>query len=136
MYFIADIYRNQQKILFIIYVVAGKDQDNLLSRGVSSALKLDKRIDEIPETVFGRTGRINNEPVKIELKSDAQPYNVSTARRIPFPPLPKVKEELENMVRDGILIEISEPTDWCSPMVPVLKPNGNVRICVDYKRTE
>ena len=133
-YFIADIYRNQQKFLFRIYVVAGKDQANLLSRGASSALKLVKRIDEIPETVFGRTGRINCEPVKIELKSDAQPYSVSTARRIPFPLLPKVKEELENMVRDGILTEISEPTDWCSPMVPVLKPNGNVRICVDYKK--
>ena len=84
--------------------------------------------------MFGRTGRINCEPVKIELKSDAQPYSVSTARRIPFPLLPKVKEELENMVRDGILTGISEPTDWCSPIVPVLKPNGNVRICVDYKK--
>ena len=68
---------------------------------------------------------INCEPVKIELKSHAQPYSVITA--------PKVKEELENMVREGILTEISEPTDWCSPMVPVLKPNSNVRICADYK---
>ena len=41
-YFIADIYRNQQKFLFRIYVVAGKDQANLLSRGASSALKLVK----------------------------------------------------------------------------------------------
>ena len=79
--------------------------------------------------MFGRTGLINCEPVKTELKSVAQPYSVSTARRrrIPFPLLPKVKEELENMVRNGILTEILEPTDWCSPIVPVLKPNGNVR---------
>ena len=133
-YFIADTYKEGQKFLFRIYVVAGKDQANLLSRGASSALKLVKRIDEIPDTVFGRTGRINCEPVKIELKPDAQPYSVSTARRIPFPLLPKVKEELENMVQDGILTEVSHPTDWCFPMVPVLKPNGNVRICVDYKK--
>ena len=38
------------------------------------------------------------------------------------------------MVRDGILKEISEPTDWCFPMVPVLKPSGNVRICADYEK--
>lgn len=30
--------------------------------------------------------------------------------------------------------EVKEPTDWCAPMVPVVKPNGKVRICVDFKR--
>ena len=34
-YFIADIYRNQQKFLFSMYVVAGKDQATLYNRGVS-----------------------------------------------------------------------------------------------------
>lgn len=29
---------------------------------------------------------------------------------------------------------MEKPTDWCAPMVPVLKKNGNVRICVDLKK--
>ena len=70
-YVIAETYRNGQKFLFRIHVVAGKDQANLLNRGASSAFKLVKRIDDIPDTVFGRTGLINCEPIKTELKPDA-----------------------------------------------------------------
>ena len=38
------------------------------------------------------------------------------------------------MERLGIIKPIDEPTDWCSPIIPVLKPNGKVRICVDLTR--
>ena len=30
-----------------------------------------------------------------------------------------------------IIKEVTEPTDWVSPMVPVLKKNGQIRVCVD-----
>ncbi|MCG8079184.1 MAG: DDE-type integrase/transposase/recombinase [Candidatus Thiodiazotropha taylori] len=133
-YFIAETYRNNHKFLIRIFVVKGNDQCNLLSRGASSAMKLVRRIDEIPERVFGKTGLINCDPVKIELRDDAVPYSVTTARRIPFPLLPKVEQELEQMLRDGIIEKVSEPSDWCAPIVPVPKPDGNVRICVDYKK--
>ena len=131
-YFIAETYRNDQKYLFRVYVVKGNEQSNLLSRGASSALKLVKRIDEIPQSVFGKKSLIDCDLVKIELKNDAVPYSVTTARRVPFPLLTKVQEELEQMLANGIIEKVSEPTDWCAPMVPVPKPNGNVRICVDY----
>ncbi len=31
----------------------------------------------------------------------------------------------------GVIVKIQEPTDWCTGMVVVPKPNGKVRICVD-----
>lgn len=34
----------------------------------------------------------------------------------------------------NIIEEITEPTEWVSPMVPILKPNGDVRICMDLKK--
>ncbi len=29
---------------------------------------------------------------------------------------------------------VTEPTDWCAAMVPVIKKTGAVRICVDLKQ--
>ena len=47
----------------------------------------------------------------------------------------KVKAELERKKKADIIQEITEPTDWCAGMVPVLKKkSGAVRICVDLKR--
>ena len=45
-----------------------------------------------------------------------------------------MRTELERMEHLGIIQKMSEPTQWCSPMVPVIKKNGNVRICDDLKR--
>ncbi|KAI0230483.1 Retrovirus-related Pol polyprotein from transposon 17.6, partial [Lamellibrachia satsuma] len=67
------------------------------------------------------------------LKNDAKPYSVTTAR-VPFPLLSKVEAELILMENEGITEEGTEPTDWCVPIVPVLKKNGNIRICVDLKK--
>ncbi len=77
---------------------------------------------------------VNCEPVKIRLNEGVTPYSISTARRVPFPILDKVRKELDIMVNDRIIEKVTDPTDWCAPMVPVVKPNGNIRICVDLKK--
>ena len=81
-------------------------------------------------------GQMDTEPVEIKLRGDATPYCVTTARKVPFPLMDAVKAELDKMLEDGIVREVTEPTDWCSPMVPVVKASGGMRICVDLKRTE
>lgn len=48
--------------------------------------------------------------------------------------MPKVEAELNRLEKEGIIEKVEKPMDWCAPMVPVLKKNGNVRICVDLKK--
>ena len=38
------------------------------------------------------------------------------------------------MEENGVIERITEPIDWCAPMVPVMKRGGGVRICVDLKK--
>ena len=77
---------------------------------------------------------MKTEPVKIHLKDGAVPYAVHTARRVPLPLLPKVKIELQRMEEQGVIEKVTQPTDWCAPMVPVMKPTGAVRICVALQK--
>ena len=51
-----------------------------------------------------------------------------------IPPLPKVEQELQRMEENGVIERITEPIDWCAPIVPVMKRGGGVRICVDLKK--
>ena len=48
--------------------------------------------------------------------------------------LGSVRAELQRMVESGVIEEVTEPTACVSPMVPVPKKNGSVRICVDLTR--
>ena len=70
---------------------------------------------------------------KKRLVEGAEPYSLPTARRIPYHMYGKVEEELKRMVQLGVIKPVSEPTEWCSPMVIVQK-NGEVGIYVDYTR--
>ena len=45
-----------------------------------------------------------------------------------------MKAELDRLEQEDIIVKVTEPTDWCAPIVPVSKKNGKVRICVDLKK--
>lgn len=42
-----------------------------------------------------------------------------------------VKEEVDQLELEGMIQKAKEPTEWCAPIMPVQKPSGDNRICVD-----
>ena len=73
----------------------------------------------------------------LTLKPEATPRTVP-ARPIPYALLPKVNEELDRWVDEEIAekVEPSEKTSgWGTPLVPVPKPSGDVRLCASYDVT-
>jgi len=46
----------------------------------------------------------------------------------------KVETEIWRLVKSNILLPIDQ-SEWAIPIVPILKPDGTVRICGDFKIT-
>ena len=65
------------------------------------------------------------------MKEGAKPFALTALRHVPVPLLPRVKAELERMRQLRVIVPVREPTDWCSGMVVVPKPQDKVMICVD-----
>ena len=58
----------------------------------------------------------------------------SKARPVPYSMEYKANLELERMVKQGAIKPI-QYYDYASPIVNVLKPDGSVRLCADFKQT-
>ena len=71
--------------------------------------------------------------VHIELKDDAMPKYYK-ARAVPYALKQKIDSELDRLVKEGIYEPVAYSA-WAAPIVPVVKDDGTVRICGDYKVT-
>jgi hypothetical protein len=45
-----------------------------------------------------------------------------------------IDKELDRMIEDKVLNQI-KTSEWGTPLVPILKNDGTVRLCGDYKTT-
>lgn len=55
-------------------------------------------------------------------------------RKVPISLQERVDSEINRLVSDGVLRPV-ETSDWGTPIVPILKKNGEIRICADYRTT-
>ena len=105
---------------------------NLLSRVCAIDSEAFDIISAHPKLFHG-LGNLKGE-YRIQLRSDAQPFALSTPRRVAIPRMSKIKKELEAMEKSGIISKVNQPTDWCYAMVVIPKNDGRVRICVDLTK--
>ena len=53
-------------------------------------------------------------------------------RPLPLDLKAKVEKELDRQVKLGIIQKV-DVSEWGTPIVPVVKPSGALRLCGDYK---
>lgn len=70
---------------------------------------------------------------KIIVDSEAQP-RFCKPRSVPFALRARVEAEIDRLERARV-IEAVQFSEWAAPIVPVLKQDGSIRICGDYKLT-
>ncbi|XP_048485458.1 uncharacterized protein K02A2.6-like isoform X2 [Plutella xylostella] len=78
-------------------------------------------------------GTFNKFKVTLRLKDNVQP-KFFKPRNVPFALKEKVNDELKRLTSLGILVPVTN-SDYATPIVPVLKENGKVRIAGDYSIT-
>ena len=73
-------------------------------------------------------GDLGEAPRRID---ESVPPKVLPCRKVPIAIQDAVKEELDRLFNKGVLVPVTEPTEWVSQMTVVHKPSGKLRICSD-----
>ena len=78
-------------------------------------------------------GELREVKAKIYVDKDERP-RFFKPHQVPFAIRQKVEEELERLQTLGVIQPV-QFSDWAAPIVPVMKSDGRIRICGDYKIT-
>ena len=91
--------------------------------------ELKEEVLEKYTQVFTGLGRLET-PYQIEVHPTVTPA-VNPPRTVPAALRDRVKDELDDMEKRGVIRKVEELTDWVGSMTIVEKPNGSLRICLD-----
>lgn len=77
--------------------------------------------------------KIEGLQARLVMKPDTTPIFLKS-RPVPFKLMSLLEVELDKLVQLKILTKV-DGAEWATPIVPVLKTDGSIRICGDYKST-
>ncbi|XP_054275642.1 uncharacterized protein K02A2.6-like [Macrosteles quadrilineatus] len=88
-------------------------------------------LNEFASIFEEKIGCVPNIQVSLTLRDDTKPV-FTKERDVPYALRERVEKELESLEKEGIITPIAT-SDWRSPLVIIPKPDGGLRLCVDYK---
>lgn len=96
-------------------------------------LTIERILEENHEVFNDEIGKLKDVKIKLETTGKLIPKFVK-ARPVPYAFRKDIEDQLKDLVEQNILTK-TDVTDWGTPLVPILKPDGKIRICADYKIT-
>ena len=140
---------NQGDVVGLVFTVLELDAVQQADEWTRESLKeqlnteshlTEPEVDEIVNMLYERRAAIslNEEDLgatrfpafSIELSQQSPIYQ--RPRYFPAPISREIEEQCERLEQMGVIEESESP--WNSPIVPIRKPDGTLRICVDYRR--
>ncbi|XP_015109328.1 uncharacterized protein K02A2.6-like [Diachasma alloeum] len=116
-----------------IPLVEGCNNVNIKRVSNEGSIDVDNLKKDFPSVFTEKLGRFNGGTFKLELKADSKPIFVKP-RVLPYAMMDKVEQELRRLVENYVIYPV-ESSEWATPVVPVIKDSGEIRICGDYKTT-
>ncbi|UYV76234.1 K02A2.6-like [Cordylochernes scorpioides] len=93
---------------------------------------IDSLIESYANLFKDELGCLKDVKLDINIKKEEAPV-FCKARSLPYSLKKKVEDELECMVERGILEPIVHAS-WAAPIVPVVKKDGSIGICGDFRK--
>ena len=90
-------------------------------------------LERHPDVFSDEMGCVKWTSSKFHINSNIQP-KFHKAWPVPYALRPKVEAELDRLEQDGIIKRV-QFSNWAAPIIPVVKCDGSVRICGEYKIT-
>ena len=100
---------------------------------------LKQKILQKYDDVFESQPPMKGEKFKIVLRDNVIPCCIFKARQIPVTFQQDLKNEIDELLAEGIITPVTEATEWVNPIVVEPKRhqngefNGKVRLCVDFR---
>ncbi|XP_062557310.1 uncharacterized protein LOC134222183 [Armigeres subalbatus] len=120
-------------------LVAPRGQTNLLSKSTAFALgvlkigyNVNHIIPENPIECLAEFPKVPNVSLNIHLDKNVQPV-VQAARRFPIAMEADVENAIQELLQKNIIERAEGPLTWVSPLVPIRKTDGRIRLCVDMR---
>ena len=82
--------------------------------------------------VFRGIGTLPGGPYHIKLKDSYKPVQHPSGS-VPLGMQSAYKAELDRLAKEGIITEVHDHTKWISSIVPVMKEDSSLRLCLDPK---
>lgn len=119
-------------------VMAAEEDEEEKEKTKLSGRKLTAEQVKMLTAVLNRYRDIlSDKPGKIEgVAHEINTGDAPPCRTMPYRLCPAYREAVKDEVRkllDGGMIEPST-SPWSSPMVPVKKPDGSIRLCIDFRK--
>ena len=128
-------------------LVVKEDGPSLIDRNWLTKIQLDwkniftvtgeRQLDELLHrynSVFeDKLGSVRDIKVKLFVEENSKP-KFFKAWTLPLALRDKVSDELDNLQAKGVIVPVKF-SSWAAPVVPVIKHDGSVRLCGDYKLT-
>lgn len=110
-----------------------QQQANLVTENNKHEIIIQGLQSEFSDLFNSNLGSYNGEKISLAMSESSKPIFFKP-RPLLLAWKPKVENKLRLMIAQGIL-EPVENSEWGTPLVPILKQNGDFRLCGDYKVT-
>ena len=118
---------------FNLPILNSKTNSNILHNVDNSKIStqdIENLLNKFSDIFQPGLGTFKNVEANLQIDPTVSPKYLK-AQPVPYALKDKIDDELDFLVKEKI-IEPVKYSKWACPIVPVVKPNGKIRICGDY----